>query len=186
RYAWDYRCGRNIDCGAPLPSMVANECGAIACQRPSPRRRAGLPLWLGRLRLHTLRNKLRRTLRRLRQQLRLSLRASASGLRLTVQLSRRTVQLLTAFRDLLLRVPAALVLVICAAFAPFRRSSTAPQPSITRVPGLVKLCISFPYKLAPPPRKGFAPARPSLQAWSKIAGPSPSICSSADRPTTYG
>src|SRR5262249_24389441 len=29
-YAWDYRWGRNIDCGAPLASMVAYECGAIA------------------------------------------------------------------------------------------------------------------------------------------------------------
>src|SRR5215467_15952589 len=36
-YAWDYRWGRNIDCGAPLVSMVAYECGAIACQRRSPR-----------------------------------------------------------------------------------------------------------------------------------------------------
>ena len=27
---WDYRWGRNIDCGAPLASMVAYECGAIA------------------------------------------------------------------------------------------------------------------------------------------------------------
>src|SRR5262249_14628721 len=33
RYAWDYRWGRNIDCGAALASMVAYECGAIACQR---------------------------------------------------------------------------------------------------------------------------------------------------------
>src|SRR5262245_7842790 len=37
RYAWGYRWGRNIDCGAPLASMVAKECGAIACQRCSPR-----------------------------------------------------------------------------------------------------------------------------------------------------
>src|SRR5215471_19387977 len=36
-YAWDYRWGRNIDCGAPVASMVAYECGAIACQRRSPR-----------------------------------------------------------------------------------------------------------------------------------------------------
>src|SRR5262249_25215101 len=28
--AWDYRWGRNIDCGTPLASMVAYECGAIA------------------------------------------------------------------------------------------------------------------------------------------------------------
>jgi hypothetical protein len=33
RYAWDYRWGRNIDCGAALASMVAKECDAIACQR---------------------------------------------------------------------------------------------------------------------------------------------------------
>src|SRR5215831_10502995 len=37
RYAWDYRWGRNIDCGAALASMVAKECDAIACQRCSPR-----------------------------------------------------------------------------------------------------------------------------------------------------
>jgi len=50
----------------------------------------------------------------------------ASGLRLTVQLSRRTVQLLTAFRDLLLRVPAALVLVICAAPVVLRAENHNP------------------------------------------------------------
>src|SRR5215813_2067366 len=56
----------------------------------------------------------------------ISSRASASGLRLTVQLSRRTVQLLTAFRDLLLRVPAALVLVICAAPVVLRAENHNP------------------------------------------------------------
>src|SRR5262249_18525768 len=29
-YAWDYRWGHVTDCGAPLASMVAYECGAIA------------------------------------------------------------------------------------------------------------------------------------------------------------
>src|SRR5262249_57299947 len=53
--------------------------------------------------LGTLRNKLRCTLRHLRQQLRHSLRASEIRLRRTVR------------TDFLLRVPAALVLVICAA-----------------------------------------------------------------------
>src|SRR5262245_40910510 len=53
--------------------------------------------------LGTLRNKLRCTLRHLRQQLRHSLRASKIRLRRTVR------------TDFLLRVPAALVLVICAA-----------------------------------------------------------------------
>src|SRR6266446_5097366 len=33
RDTWDYRWGRNTDCGAPLASMVAKECGAIARQR---------------------------------------------------------------------------------------------------------------------------------------------------------
>jgi hypothetical protein len=33
RYAWDYWWGRNIDCGAPLASMVAKECDVVACQR---------------------------------------------------------------------------------------------------------------------------------------------------------
>src|SRR5262249_42321037 len=53
--------------------------------------------------LGTLRNRLRCTLRHLRQQLRHSLRASKIRLRRTVR------------TDFLLRVPAALVLVICAA-----------------------------------------------------------------------
>src|SRR5262249_33044131 len=68
------------------------------------------------------------------------------GQTLTVQLSRRTVQLLTAFRDLLLRVPAALVLVICAVFAPFflffalhrrciRRRSLGPLLGLQRCVG---------------------------------------------------
>src|SRR5262245_41839543 len=39
RYTWDYRWGRNIDCGARVASMAAKECGAIACQR----RRQGRP-----------------------------------------------------------------------------------------------------------------------------------------------
>jgi hypothetical protein len=30
RDTWDYRWGRNIDCGAHLAAMVAKECGAIA------------------------------------------------------------------------------------------------------------------------------------------------------------
>jgi len=46
--------------------------------------------------------------------------------RVTVQLFRRTVQLLTAFRDLLLRVPAALVLVICAAPVVLRAENHNP------------------------------------------------------------
>src|SRR6516164_3436297 len=33
RYTWDYRWGRNVDCGAPLASMVAKESVAIARQR---------------------------------------------------------------------------------------------------------------------------------------------------------
>src|SRR5262245_43822138 len=137
RYAWDYRWGRNIDCGAALASMVAYESGAIACQRRSPRTAANcdercrcqpkgvspripqrglrkccwLRLWIvfrlwmsGVFQLlGTLRNKLRCTLRHLRQQLRHSLRASEIRLRRTVR------------TDFLLRVPAALVLVICAA-----------------------------------------------------------------------
>src|SRR6266576_558905 len=53
--------------------------------------------------LGTLRNKLEGTLWHLRQQLRPSLRTSEIGLRRTVR------------TDFLLRVPAALVLVICAA-----------------------------------------------------------------------
>src|SRR5262249_15610145 len=89
------------------------------------------------------------TLRRLRQQLRLSLRASASGLRLTVQLSRRTVQLLTAFRDLLLRVPAALVLVICAAPVVLRAENHNPVfpcgvIAISFCPILPPLCATRP------------------------------------------
>src|SRR5262245_58832903 len=114
--------------------MLAYECGAIASQRSSPRTAANcnergscqpkgaspripqrglrkwcwLRLWiLLRLRmsdvfqlLGTLRNKLRCTLRHLRQQLRHSLRASEIRLRRTVR------------TDFLLRVPAALDLVI--------------------------------------------------------------------------
>src|SRR5262245_61270316 len=116
--------------------MVAKECDAIACQRRSPRRTAASPpkgispripqrglhkccwlrLWIV-LRvwmsgvfqlLGTLRNKLQCTLRHLRQQLRHSLRASEVRLRRTIR------------TDFLLRVPAALVLVICAAL--YRRS----------------------------------------------------------------
>src|SRR5215467_7568532 len=116
--------------------MVAKECDAIACQRSSPRTAANcdercrsqpkgispripqrglrkccwVRLWIAfRLRLSgllqlldTLRNKLRRTLWHLRQQLRHSLRASKIRLRRTVR------------TDFLLRVPAALVLVIWA------------------------------------------------------------------------
>ena len=135
RYTWDYRWGRNIDCGAPLAAMVAKGCGAIACQRRSPRTAANcdercrcqpkgisprirqralrcwlrlwivLPLWMPGVfqLLDTLRNKLDCTLWHLRQQLRPSLRTSEIRLRRTVR------------TDFLLRVPAALVLVICAA-----------------------------------------------------------------------
>src|SRR5499427_10751717 len=134
-YAWDYRWGRNIDCGAPLASMVAYECGGIACQRRSPRtaancdercrcqpkgvsprtpqrglRKCGwlrlwivLRLWMSGFQLlGTLRNKLLCTLGRLRQQLRHGLRACEIRLRRPVR------------TDFLLRVPAALVWVICA------------------------------------------------------------------------
>src|SRR5499433_65813 len=116
--------------------MVAKECDAIACQRCSPRTAANcdercrcqpkgvspripqrglrkccwLRLWIvfrlwmsGVFQLlGTLRNKLLCTLRHLRQQLRHSLRASEIRLRRNVR------------TDFLLRVPAALVLVICA------------------------------------------------------------------------
>src|SRR6516165_11119897 len=62
-----------------------------------------LRLWMSSVQLlGTLRNKLLCTLRHLRQQLRHSLRASEIRLRRTVR------------TDFLLRVPAALVLVICA------------------------------------------------------------------------
>src|SRR5262249_32427508 len=118
--------------------MVAKECDAIACQRCSPRTAANcdercrcqpkgvspripqrglrkccwLRLWIvfrlwmsGVFQLlGTLRNKLPCTLRHLRQQLRHSLRASEIRLRRTGR------------TDFLLRVLAALVLVICALF----------------------------------------------------------------------
>jgi hypothetical protein len=83
-------------------------------RRIGERRSGCIRRWVvlaGRLRLHTLRNELRRTLRHLQQQLRRSSRASTSSsygcafqlqLRLTLQ-SIRTVQLLpAAFQDFLL------------------------------------------------------------------------------------
>src|SRR5215471_16234577 len=131
-----------IACQRRSPRTAAN-CDERCRRQPqsssagiSPRSLRKRRGWSGSIRLRviagqlrlllTLRNKLRRTLRRLRQQLRHSLRASTSRLHLTVQLFRRTVQLLTAFRDLLLRVPAALVLVICAAPVVLRAENHNP------------------------------------------------------------
>src|SRR5262252_17698 len=97
----------------------------------------------------SLRNKLRRTLRRLQQQLRPGLRASTSRLHLTVQLFRRTVQLLTAFRDLLLRVPAAWVLVICAAPVVLRAENHNPVFPCGVI--AISFCPILPLLRASPP-----------------------------------
>src|SRR5262249_39112477 len=80
--------------------------------------------------LGTLRNKLLCTLRHLRQQLRHSLRASEIRLRRTVR------------TDFLLRVPAALVLVICAAPGVRRRWPSRGAYAIRALPDLCRIGAS--------------------------------------------
>src|SRR5215471_19025045 len=144
--------------------MVAKECDSIACQRCSPRTAANcdercrcqpkgvspripqrslrkccwLRLWIvfrlwmsGVFQLlGTLRNKLLCTLRHLRQQLRHSLRASEIRLRRTVR------------TDFLLRVPAALVLVICAAPGVRCRWPSPGAYAIRAFPDLCSVIVS--------------------------------------------